>query len=968
MRRSPSLRYLGIEVGVLPRRMLGLPDGPLTDADIASALSRQRTRIDRHPAGGEPEADGLRRELESAAEVLRAEIRAGRTAPPPAVPDPRPVAAPFPVSEADLTEFDRLVLATLATEGGWNAASRARLVAIAARFGVSNDGLVRVLEGIRSAARSGALRRRPERVSGAVAELAAMRSADRRRSIPPAFAIDASTAVAARGDPVVNLAWMTVGFVAVTGLALWFLVSVLLSGSTPPPVARPSPPEVVDRARIESPPEVPVSPRIDPSRPPPVRWSRLPSMRGGLPPGESTADAAAAGALADRLGRISRRLELAPSRPAEVDLREWTDLVKAIGRCWPLLEPQVRTGLVETTVAVLRPLEDDRVADEFLAALSIDPRALARQPLGPWEGSFAAGILAECAARPSIAPAVSAAAADRLVPAVPRKVLSSDRGGTPAFEIGASAWLDRAARELVASTSGDAAAAARWERWLEAGRRLRGEAAVERSVLDAIDAALREPRLDPVRDGEGSDLLGRLVDEVDWTIRSPVRDDARERLRRWFADGEISSSRLWALTSLLDLDQDATWFVPELIVPPQADLAARELGIERILDAWPAPAATAPAGGGIPVEPGLLERWRAARDRVVESPAGDAFNRLRATVAASWLAAAGSAIAAGDVSTAEQLLGELDSTLSADAVGMARAGPTPGVASGIDGEFKAALEAAGRNPGKQQEQLRNLRMRINAGDLGPIDADTLVQRAFTTSDVEVRVLAQELIADRFADGITVLTEVLDQLPNPSRNTQEAEFLRKLTGSPLPDTRDPDWIRAARLALVRKIQRLGRTEGVAIDRLAARYAESIDVRARLFDAGYEPPAGSPSADEALGSLVRQWRGRAATMFLSDPFPAPLDELDRRREVRRTLADGPIRSCAAESLSLLELVAAVAVAEEPPVRARVAEILESVAERRARAGSALSQLLESELGISAVLETRFRPAIGAEEGES
>jgi hypothetical protein len=969
VKRSASMRYLGVEVGVPPRSLLGLPDGPLTAAEVESALARQQARIDRHPSGREPEAEDLRRDLNAAAHALRSEL----LRPPPAatVPSPAPSPPPPPVrderprpsvAEAELTDFDRLVLATLATEGGWNAASRARLVAIAARFGVSGEGLVKVVEGIQRNARSGAFRRRPDRVAGAVAELAALRSADESRLARTGA--DGAFAREMRGESPSSLLRLTLVFVAITAAALWFLGHALTANERVRPPRAPTAAEVAERERLETPPEVPAAPRVDPTRPSPVRWSRRPTLAGGTPPEGSMAAAAAPGPILERLARLARKNELAPGRPAEVDRKEWALLVAEVAGCWPLLDPAVRTETVEAVLSVLRPLEDDRVAEEFLAALAVEPKQVLRGALGPWRGSFAAGILAECAARGSMPPAIAAAAADRLVAAVPRKVLAAERGGTPAFELGATAWLDRAVRELVAMTAGDPAAPDRWERWLEAGRRLRGDAAVERSVLEAIDAALRDPRLDPVPDGEGSDLLGRLVDEVDWTSRSPVRAESRTALARWFADGSIPPSRLWALTSLLDLDADAAWFVPELIVPPKADLGARQEVLTRILAAWPESRPTLASGGGIPVEPRLLERWRVARTKVEQLPANDEFGRLRAVVAASWLSGIGTAIEAGQPEAADELFGELDETFAADAVALARGGLVAGVTAGNDGEFNALFQAAGRDLERQREQLRNLRMRVAAGDLGPIDAAALVKETFFASDPGVRSLAQDVAGERFPNGITVLTEILDQLPSAPRSESNSVFLQKLTGSMLPETRDRDWMRAARHALVRKILRLERSGGLAIDALAERYAQSIDVRARLLATGYEPPTGAAAPDAALASLSRQWRGRAGTLFLSDPFPAPLDELDRRREVRRTLADGPIRRCAAESLSLLELVAAVAVAEEPPIRSRVAEVLAAVAERRARAGSALGQLLESELGIAATLDLRFRPA-GAED---
>jgi hypothetical protein len=950
--RAPSMRYLGVPEGSTPRRYLGLPDGALDVAAIDAALDRQRERIRRHPAAGERDAARLLRMLEQVAEELRAaalreEAQPTRSAPP-AVRSAPGVA---------LTEFDREVLATLVTMGGWNHRSRTRLLAIAARHGVGGKGLQKVLLGLAGALKSGAIRAQ-DRPQSAIASSGVWTRAQPSRLTVAFEQLDEVLSREVRGDTPGSLLRLLLVFVGVAVLAAYFLV-VALSPSPPPPTPQPPPPSPEEIARTVEPPTAPVVPVERAGFVTPMRWPSPPFLKGAEPTDESRAAVRDVANAASELATLARKMQLEANRPSDQTFQRWDSIQESYAKCWPLLDPVTRVAGVEASVAVLRPIQSDDVAARFLAAWRVDAVML-DQPFGVWGGAWAAGMLAEVAARPSSPDSVAAQAIDRLESMVPRRALLKGRG-TSVFEGAAGAWLDRAASFLAVPSTDATAFANRWERWFDAQAAVRKGPALEAAYIDAMGAVLGGS-LAIAEAGSGSDLLGRLLGGVDWTERSADQRRARDAMTIWFTDRNLAASRLWVLTSMLDLSYEAAWFVPEFVSDPNADAETRSKQLERIMAAWPMPKGVSAVGGGVIVDRKSLERWRATLKRVDEAPGSAPVDRLRLALLYGRLNMAAQAFATGETDVADAELADIESELTTPRERRGVGSLTPGKTSGIDGEFAAEYEAAGRNETKRIEALRALRSRPTAGDLGPRDAQLFVEEALRSSSTDVRSLAQDILADRFASGPTVLLEVLDQLATGSLPDSVVTMIEEVTSEKFDDARGDERVRRVRLALIRRLLEFETSDARAIDSLSRDLAASFVERGRLFRIGFEEPPPELSAEAAASRLADQWRVKAGSIFLADPFPATLDELDRRRTVRRRLVEGAVQACAAELGSLIELVAAVAVADRPSMRAQAATVLQDCFDRRAKASSAIDQILELERGIARIYDLWFEPTEG------
>jgi hypothetical protein len=104
-------------------------------------------------------------------------------------------------------------------------------------------------------------------------------------------------------------------------------------------------------------------------------------------------------------------------------------------------------------------------------------------------------------------------------------------------------------------------------------------------------------------------------------------------------------------------------------------------------------------------------------------------------------------------------------------------------------------------------------------------------------------------------------------------------------------------------------------------------------------------------------VDVWRARAGALVASRPLPDDLTGLQRRRDMRRRLAEGPIQRLVAEQLTVLDYLTYVTVAEQPGLYDEARAVLAESAEARADAGHVLRQAIEAEHAISRIWALRM-----------
>ena len=999
---TPERRFLGLEVkSPDDRTLLALPKDALKSGQIEAALERRADEIARHPLAGGLEAKRLLQQLELAADRLQAELALSGKGPLHPIAARRAavrlrsqsmdaaskvkqvVVAPSAVSKPgiglssdDLTEFDRVALAVLVVSGGWNATSAKRLATIAEDYQISIGDLERVVlglteflsqgEGMRSAmgdvgdsarsswmgtqhrggidAAEGAVERVFTRINDVLRDEVGGHTAASQARLIAAFAIFA-------------LSWMA----ALGYLFFWNDGGDSSAGSgNTPDVATSGAPDSKGTEQAVARTQGDVDANGKPIGPiaalaAPAKFPRPPGFVATPTPG-SVAEAASGAAvwLVD-LDEAARALAAGGGRVegSSESTRALGLMERALGLAadsWPAAGGY-RNDAVRAFGSVVRVAQG---ADSLRRVMQLVPgsaSATGQRALPPWQRqwrlAFGAGCLASIALDPSQSPEVATAAREemrlRSIP-IPRGTIEDPFASAAIDSLVASAPL--LAEQLVfgSSTLEDVA------RWNEAvfaasrSPRLR-----IRALTAAIDAVLRAPgALD--QPGPIVDALAYFIRSLDFTGRGAEADAVRTALGAWLVDAKIPPTRIWVFTSLLDADLGIAWYGPDLVLATNADSAARTVLAQRVDKAFPRVTVTS-IGEAISVETSQLELWKTKLAAVRALPSGNTSARLCNAAASLALARLVRAYERDDEKMSKLAVSVTEGISEREAKDWI-ASPS-GLRSGLqstgipDGSF--ADEWKARDSKSRLEAIRTLRARPAAGDLGPIDARMAASEALRGGQADVRAELCSVLLEKYANGREVLRATLDALADSGVSEDGRIFVGQLSGASVAGR---DWVSEGRRALLDKIYELDDSGENAIDAACAEIATQATALAVAFGGHEGSSVLSTRPDRSLSGLVDALRVEAASRFLAEPFPTTIDEIERLRNARRSLAISVTQRMAAESAALVDYAAMLVAARQPALRSKLTELL--TAARRARAGgqSASAQIqgdVDAMLGI-------------------
>lgn len=993
--------------------MLGLGEGPVDRDTLEAALASRRRAVEAN-ASTRGLAEEAVRLLEAAAAALRPSATAGRSSTKPiapvspvapASPDPptTPVSPPAAVSKgaslppvrpvrppskitpppgpiaggpkapvrptpritaAHLTPFDRLVLSILVSGGGWNARTRVLVAGMAHQVGLDAAALRRVVSGLASFMRQ-------EGVAGTFGEVARAEHRPAPPPAPPGRVESAMLRVAEgvgrefRGDTRSSLYKLVTLF----GLLAVFFGVILVTALTAPSsvvrdtnIRRMEAEEILTRRAEEAAEALDASHQVVPSTRPgvvrPATWERPPMFRGGGVPESVVFDIGRLPASLDDLRKIARNLELDVERFPEGSKVQWDEAVDLASRIWPRLEPDDRTRVIDGLLEVLRFAEDPQVADRLVASFEVDPEAPVREELEPWRRAFRAGVLGEIVVRQELPEPVRETArriAGRRLPGSDGRHAS----GGPFAALGGRA-LDATGTALVeqAGVLDRAIFEDAWERWFDAQSALRRSDGRQRALVAILGRVLELDR-GLAREGVSTDLLGRLVREIDWTPAGPDPESLRDAYEDWMRDGGISSNALWVLGSILDGPAGIGWFRPEFVPEPEATTTQRLRTMEMVAGAWPEAQAPIARGELLPVDGGLLEQIDRLQPELAAMvrDARDHRTLLEALLASERLALATTLLTTDRIREAEAAIGLVLQQVDSGDTGVDIEDPRSPATRSNDGEFAAGLAEAGRDVDDRLSLIESLLNDSVAGDLGPIDAKALVLEAWRGSPAVVRETARSVLADMFPFGPNVAVELLDTLDRAPRTEDTAEFIERLTGITLPSRRDDDFDAAARRALARHVIALLDPEADGLDRLAAEIRSVIETRAAAR--GGERSAGSSDPATAAVSAADAARRVAEGLFLAPGGDRSLEDIDRRRLARRRLAPDGVRRLVVEHVAELEYLEFVLEARVPIRRDDLRRVLDDAADERATSDSGLRQAARTLLRMIELDRIRMVP---------
>ncbi len=968
MSGDPCLKILGVPATSDPRDLLGLPLGEITAPSVEAALLERIDVVFSHSDADADESRQVRRVLRDAARIMLGGLR---------VKTPRRRPRQAARSVVKLTEFDRHVLAVLIGCGGWNSRSRMRLVSLAADYGVSVQGLLKVMTGLSAYARGGGPRL-------GIAEITAGFD-DPMHTRPPTPLAPTDADQTRAQEWIERLApelrdktprstfklAMLFGLLTIfTGTIAW---RVLLA-----PLPDPSP-------RIATPPpqsvETPVAPVASRERPPAPTTQRLarypapPTFQGQALTAEAAAAADDCPQLVGEIETIGRRISIADV-PSEAVYHGWDVSLEIAATGWVLVDTRLLEHIGEAIFEGLYAASDSpSVTDRLLLSLTPPTRRL-DETVDVWRGAWRTGTLATIASSRGLPPVVVQRARIQLELALGTPL---PPGGDP-FRDGATAWLDHIAATLVDGMEFNPQTYDLWEFWIAAQRRLGRGDRFDAVLMNAIELIL-STSTDLARAGPSVNVLGRLVGLADFKSSPVVRD----RFLSLFEDDSGMDSRdLWVISSLLARSTITSWFGEDLVLAEDADWIFRRRIADRIGDRWPQEATVKRAQiarvRGIAVDPDLAGRWLALFEQV-EAAASVATDekRLAELLTATRLNEIAVRLTVGDADEASRQLDLLErgapppppSKSDAPSTNFRPSpprgpglGPAPGGAPGApgsldagtgrDGEWAVAYEDAGRRVDERLQLLIALRNAAGA-DLGPVDAEVFVRVVYRDMPAEIRTLARDILVQRFSAGPTVAMELLDQFPGAPASRGTTELVRRFTGRRLPSVRSESWPVEARLALVHHAIELV-SPGNVVDALMEAVRNSYDSRRSCLDPHWMP---SNRVSAAAAELAEAWRQKAASVsaLVAHPVPGGEAEIQRRHATRLRLAEGPLQLFVAGQLALLDQMAYLAVADQPALREPVLGVLLDSARRRGRMAQVLSQAVEVEHAMSRLWSLQF-----------
>ena len=970
MRVDPFQRFLGVESSSGPMKLLGLRAQRCDVSSVAAALEVRLRQVDHHPGGRSREAQQVRRRLCQVADTLGASIeRAGKPAavsPTSRSSPPAPAPAVIHSIAADtLTDFDRHVLAVLVGCGGWNAITRSKLVGLAGAYGVSVQGLMRVVAGLSEYAKSGGPRLGTAEITSGAARVAALPTVAPRQGEAESLRLTGFTPQLGQDSASTTIKLSLLFGLLTLVVAMVAARFLLFPGQshrfTPAEETTASPPL---KSPWTSTPTEPTKAADDRPATPPThrlaRFSQPPTFLGRALSPETARAADECSQLPQEIETVARRIAISDD-PSEAVYRAWDDFMRTVGIGWAMIDDDTRAAIDRAIFEALYEASDSpSVADRLLRAL-MPPSGRLADPNDLWRGAWMAGTLARISSSANLSPAVIDRARTHLDIALNRRALQAAAD----FNSAAGAWLDGTVATLIDVMESDERIYDFWECWIAVQARLGRGDRLSAAVMFGIEAVLRSST-DLSRPGPGVNVLGRLLSMSDFDSSRIVKD----RLREFFEDDQrISTQDLWVLTSLLAESGAASWFSDDLVLPSDGDWMFRRRTADRISQRWPhaawavaEPNAEAP---GLPVDPVLAARWLTLSQSQLHRPlAGEPERLMDQLVIACRLNEAVSWMVAREEAQARQLLDRLELIEVAGPGGTSSAGagassvnPTrPGGPTGRDGEWATAFEQAGR---KTEERVQRLRvLRNSAGvDLGPKDAEALVRAVYHSSWEDVRKLAQSVVVERFTTGANVALQMLDQFPGASASQRTAETIGRFTGRLLPRGRSESWAIDARLSLVEHALSLQRLGPGRIDQQTAAVVESyLNRQAAMRPRGSSSDTAGTAHGVAQG-LLKAWRDRAALARVADPVPGDLNELQRRHAARLRLTQGSLQRFVATQVGLLEMMTYLAVAEQLGLREPLADLLAESARRRAGMTHVLAQAVDVERAIARLWQAQL-----------
>ena len=879
----PMRRFLGLDPESDPLDILGISVSELDEGSIRSALERRETQITDHPDGESEEAKNVRQHVHDAAQLLlnpmaRMSILARH------VPRELLIQDSAEVESAQkLTSFDRDVLGILVACGGWNARSRARLMAVASRYGVSNERLLSVLTGMAAWLQGRASRARPE-VSPKDAPLLKIPDADIDEKVAAVFDRFVNRWMSdLRSDDPKSVNRMSILFGAIALLLFGFMIFVLTLPSADVQsqsfgVASDIKSSAVDPSSV-------VADTFNQMNPSGIdeRFLDRPDL-----PSDMTSAADSIPEMIRSLNAIV--IDLNASKPASDLHSEFAGLIEQASAGWFLVGVGQREQLLDSISMVFDSISSDQDAlGLYMEPLRFQSGELESAEQIP-ESAFRSGVLSMLAGSSRQSPTVRSLATKMLG-------RSGESGlGVMNYGSGVLACLESFLPRMVELVDIDGDSKLQWYLWVSCIESL-DDVSSQIVYAEAVDSVIRGS-INPASDGTARDVLADLLSRFDYD-ESVV---ARDMVLGWYTDSDVPLNRLEALTRLLVELNLSDRFDESIIIQPdsgpvfardQRESLSRSWGDGFDLEfEWRSPV----PDGFDPVIVGIWNSaWEVSQSKVMQM--SDA-SLLRRQLEIRVLNEAASALSEGSNQAALKLIRDVE-------VGV---GKTPDASSLIVQEV-VSLDAwsVRLSLARTLEDKLEILDQLRGVPSGSFDSDAAIQLADIAYKAasRIRTKAQEIIISRFSDDPEIMIALLDSLPE--RPTKElGVFLESLLNRELPEIRSERWRAEVKRLMVERSLLSRLASSAIIDQYSSQLSESYADESRRLGTKVLLVSPGSSPGDAIAVLCDARMDRLEEL-LSISDVRLLADLRMMHDARLRLAGDSIQASLMQSFFLFELLA-------------------------------------------------------------
>lgn len=281
---------------------------------------------------------------------------------------------------------------------------------------------------------------------------------------------------------------------------------------------------------------------------------------------------------------------------------------------------------------------------------------------------------------------------------------------------------------------------------------------------------------------------------------------------------------------------------------------------------------------------------------------------------------------------------------------------------GSELDFVTRYERVRRTP----SQLLALLLEAQSfdGSIAAPVAEIIAEEALLGTDRDSRDAAFVTVFALASEPV-MLNAVLETLPRADRGPQTSEIIEEITGVPMPSIEDPDWPRAIRAAVLKRLLESLSQRGPT--RSISTLASLLDVSyaARAADENPSSPRAGSTAEVSAAHLYAEAFRIASGLPSPIAFELSIEDIGRRARGREAIARGRVETFAARQASLFSVNAYTLAVEEPALSREIADLHAEIMRARRRASSLTEQISLVERGLVELWLIRFGERAQTEE---